>query len=255
MKILYSLIVFTATSIGAMTGLGGGVIIKPMFDFIGYHDVTSISFYSSCAVLVMSCYSVYKNLKGERQFDLNIVVTVAIGAALGGFVGTMVFDALIEVFSEPIVSNIQSAILIVLLLFVLSSMIIRYKSYKIKNKLAIFTVGIVLGFMSAFLGIGGGPINVAAFTILFGFNFKAATIYSIATIMFSQITSLATKGLTRGFTYFDLSYLLYIIPFALLGGVIGTYIGRRTSENTLKRLFSCVMVFLVLLNFINFLVL
>ncbi len=35
---IYSIIVLCATMIGAITGLGGGIIIKPAFDFVGIHD-------------------------------------------------------------------------------------------------------------------------------------------------------------------------------------------------------------------------
>lgn len=43
--IIYSIIVLCATMIGAITGLGGGIIIKPAFDFVGIDATSMISVY------------------------------------------------------------------------------------------------------------------------------------------------------------------------------------------------------------------
>lgn len=52
--VIYFLIIFCASTIGSISGMGGGVIIKPALDFIGYHSLSSITFYSSVAVLTMA---------------------------------------------------------------------------------------------------------------------------------------------------------------------------------------------------------
>jgi len=51
-------------------------------------------------------------------------------------------------------------------------------------------VGIVLGFFSSFLGIGGGPVNVALIVFAFGYSMKAATACSLAAILSSQAAKL-----------------------------------------------------------------
>lgn len=50
---IYPIVVFLATSLGATTGAGGGAIIKPVFDLIGIDNVTVISYYSTIAVFTM----------------------------------------------------------------------------------------------------------------------------------------------------------------------------------------------------------
>ena len=42
--IIYFLVIILANSVGAVSGMGGGVIIKPVMDFFHFHDVASISF-------------------------------------------------------------------------------------------------------------------------------------------------------------------------------------------------------------------
>ena len=42
--IVYFIVIVLANTLGAISGMGGGVIIKPVFDMIGVHSVAAISF-------------------------------------------------------------------------------------------------------------------------------------------------------------------------------------------------------------------
>ena len=50
------LISFIASTVGAICGVGGGVIIKPVLDLFGVASVSTVSFLSGCTVLSMTCY-------------------------------------------------------------------------------------------------------------------------------------------------------------------------------------------------------
>ena len=52
--LFYSLICLLATTLGAISGIGGGVIIKPVLDATASISVSQISFLSGCSVLAMS---------------------------------------------------------------------------------------------------------------------------------------------------------------------------------------------------------
>ena len=83
--LLIFLICFLASVIGAICGIGGGVIIKPVLDAFGIMDVATISFLSGCTVLSMSTYSVIKNkLSGESHVEQKNGLPLALGAAAGG---------------------------------------------------------------------------------------------------------------------------------------------------------------------------
>ena len=51
MSLLYFLIALGATTVGALTGMGGGVIIKPLCDVIGTYDAQTIG--------VLACITVF----------------------------------------------------------------------------------------------------------------------------------------------------------------------------------------------------
>jgi len=55
---LYFLVSLIATTVGSITGMGGGVIIKPILDFIGTYNAQTIGVISSITVLTMSIISV-----------------------------------------------------------------------------------------------------------------------------------------------------------------------------------------------------
>ena len=64
MSIAYLLvlaIVFAASLLGPLCGIGGGVIIKPVVDALGVMDVATVSFLSSASVLTMALATLAQN--------------------------------------------------------------------------------------------------------------------------------------------------------------------------------------------------
>ena len=70
MAAVYFLIALFATTAGAMTGMGGGVIIKPLLDLLGGYDTATIGVLSSLTVLIMSLVSVAKQMLKKTEIVL-----------------------------------------------------------------------------------------------------------------------------------------------------------------------------------------
>lgn len=86
--ILFAPISFGASVVGAICGMGGGIIIKPVLDASGSLSVSTISFLSGCTVLAMTGYSVLKSkLSGKSEIETRTATPLAIGAAFGGLFG------------------------------------------------------------------------------------------------------------------------------------------------------------------------
>ena len=82
--LIFFLVALGASAVGAICGIGGGVIIKPVLDLLHLETVSAISFLSGCTVLSMSCYSVGKSLlAGEKRVSLDVGTPLAAGAAAG----------------------------------------------------------------------------------------------------------------------------------------------------------------------------
>ena len=90
---IFFLICFLASAVGAVCGIGGGVIIKPVLDAFGILDVETISFLSGCTVLSMTAYAVLKSRAGgNAKGDKKVRFPMAAGAALGGLAGKELFS-------------------------------------------------------------------------------------------------------------------------------------------------------------------
>lgn len=252
--VIYFLIILFATFVGSSAGIGGGVIIKPSLDALNISDIGTIAFISSCSVFTMAIYSSTKRIKDMKNFDFKTVSLIGIGSIIGGNIGNKLFLFFVKNYDVNVVKAVQPLVLSLLLVLVLLNSVYEFKSYKVENKGFIFFIGFLLGTVSSFLGIGGGPINVAVFTVLFSYDIKTAGLYSLVTIIFTQLSSLTTMYITNGFQDYDLKLLYFALPSALLGGYLGTKFNKKVSEETINKLFRTTLVGVIILNVYNFVV-
>lgn len=253
MKFIYLLIALVATTLGSMAGLGGGVIIKPILDFLGDYNLSTISVLSSFTVFSMSIVSIFKQIRYKFQIELRKTVLIGIGSILGGFIGENLINLILTLINPSIVTVIQNFVLALHLILVYIYMNNRnkFKSYHIENFFACISIGILLGSIASFLSIGGGPINVCILTIFFSMNTKEAAVNSIITILFSQGSKLITIAASTGFSSFDLSMLPSMVIGGIFGGLIGSKFNKLYSGESILKVFNIVVISLTILSLYN----
>nr|WP_315527884.1 sulfite exporter TauE/SafE family protein [Carnobacterium maltaromaticum] len=250
--IIYFLVIILANTIGAISGMGGGVLIKPIFDFMGYHPIAAISFYSSVAVFMMSIVSTTKQLTSGRQFNWKIIVGVSTSAIIGGVLGNGVFELLLYLLkNDSVVQLIQIMLTMISLLFAYCYSKYNWKSYHLNHVNWYILCGITLGFLASLLGIGGGPINVSLLMLMFSLPIKDATVYSICTIFFSQLAKLISIFISGSYLAFDLSLLGYIVPAAIIGGLLGARLSHKLSQESVSKVFQFVIILVLMINLYN----
>ena len=250
--ILYGLVIITATFLGAFVGLGGGVIIKPLLDLIGKDTVDVVNFISTCAVFSMSISSTIKHIRAKTKIDYKFIITLSIGAVAGGTAGSQLFDALLNKFDNSMLKAIQGIILgILLLLSVIYINLKNAKSFNVKNPIGVIAVGFTLGFTASFLGVGGGPINVAFLVLFFSMTMKESAVYSVGIIFFSQLSKLVTMGITGTVPTVNPITIAVAIACAVAGGIIGAMLNKKGSEKAIRTTFSIVVAALVVVNIYN----
>lgn len=258
--IVFGLVSFTASVAGAICGIGGGVLIKPVLDAFGVLSVASISFLSGCTVLAMSCYSVVKaRQSGSSLVDRQTGTPLAIGAALGGIAGKIMFQFL----SGLVPDKDQVGAVQALCLFLITTGTLIYtlrkdkiKTLQVTNVLVCILVGLVLGIVSSFLGIGGGPINLVVLFFFFSMDTKTAAQNSLYIILFSQIASLLNTIFTKTVPKFYIGLLVLMVAGGIGGGAVGRVVNRRLDENMVNRLFIGLMGLIMLIcvyNMVRFL--
>jgi len=249
------LVCFGASIIGAICGIGGGVIIKPALDAFGILDVATISFLSGCTVLSMTTYSVVKSkMSGESKIDSNTGVPMAIGAAVGGVAGKQMFQIVKAASGNPeFVGAVQAICLILVTLGTLLYTIYKkkIKTHDIHSKTLCVVIGLLLGMMSAFLGIGGGPINLVVLYYFFSMESKTAAENSLYIIFFSQIASLIASFVTHTVPSFPIGVLLLMVCGGIGGGMVGRKINKKIDNETVDKLFIGLMVAMIIVNIYN----
>lgn len=238
-----------ASVIGAVCGIGGGVIIKPLLDSFGLMPVATISFLSGCTVLAMSCFSVGKAmLAHEKQIEPKTATPLAIGSVVGGVVGKWLFSFLQKSMqSTETVGGVQAICLAVITLMTIVYTLYqkRVSTKNVQNASAIVLIGLLLGLMSSFLGIGGGPINLMVLSYFFSMSTKKAAQNSLYIILFSQLASLVSTLVSRSVPAFDPLALALMIAGGIGGAMIGRKLNKKLSEETVRYGFCAVMVGIV----------
>ncbi|MGL5756937.1 MAG: TSUP family transporter [Paraclostridium sp.] len=254
MQILYFLVAIISTIIGSSVGIGGGVIIKPALDALSSYSLPTVNLLSSSTIFVMSIVTVVYQLKKKDKINPKNTIVVATGSIIGGIVGQKIMNLLVSTgINMSIINNIQSIMLILILLIVFLYMKNKekVKTYNINNILIIGILGLVLGSISAFLGIGGGPINVAAFTILFSMSANEAARNSILVIFFSQGAKIFSIAATTGFSSYNLEMLPVMLIGGVMGGILGYRLNKSVSEKNIIKIFNMVLISIILLNIYN----
>ena len=248
MQVVYLLIAFFSTLSGAIAGIGGGVIIKPVLDVIGFDSLPTISVLSTATVFSMAAVSTLKQIHAGFRPDRRMLLLSA-GAAGGGILGSILFDAVSAVMEHALLKSVQAAILAILLTLVL----LRKKLPELNVKGGVLSafIGVILGIIAAFLGIGGGPVNVAVLCMFLSMSVKDAAVVSIIIILFSQGAKLAAVQAGAGIlTYPGIEHLLFMIPGGVAGGFIGAKLNRTLSHIFIERFYFIIIFILIALNIV-----
>ncbi len=253
--IAYFIISMLARVAGAICGIGGGVIIKPTLDLFHLDSVSTISFLSGCTVLGMTCYSVGKSMIArDSQVNLRTGTPLAIGAAVGGIVGKQLFTMVGGLFPDPnTVGAVQASALAVITLGTLIYTIFkaRIPTLKVNSLAACMLIGLALGVMSSFLGIGGGPINLVVLFFFFSMDTKVAAQNSLYIILFSQITSVGATIVTGTVPEFAWYKLVLMVAGGILGGILGRICNRRMDNKAVDKLFMGLMAVIIGISIYN----
>ena len=255
MSILALVVSFLASTAGAICGIGGGVIIKPTLDLFQMAGVSTISFLSGCTVLSMSLYSVGRGLLAhDSAVDFKTGTPLALGAAVGGVLGKQLFTALKEAASNPnVVGGVQAGCLAIVTIYTLAYTVNKthIKTRQIQGAIPCVIIGMALGIMSSFLGIGGGPINLVVLYYFFSMSTKTAAQNSLYIILVSQITSLATTMLTKTVPNFEWAWLILMVIGGLCGGAVGRQVNKRIGNKQVEKLFIGLMFAIIAISCYN----
>lgn len=252
--ILLALIALLASSIGAVVGAGGGVIIKPVVDLLGLLPVSTASFCSGCTVLAMSVVSLFRSRGNGVPLRLRMTIPLAVGAVCGGLVGKALFELVRQGFSDE---NVLGAIQAICLTIITAAVLLyvykkdKLRSMQVSSVPLALVLGTVLGTISSFLGIGGGTSNVAMLFFFFSMDAKEAAKNSIFIILFSQLSSILVAVGQGTVPDFSWTILLCMVAGGIGGAEIGARLSRRMDKSGVEHLLKLLLLMMVCVDFYN----
>lgn len=250
----YLLLTTLSSVAGAISGIGGGVIIKPVLDLTSTLDTASINFLSSCTVFFMSLVALSKSLLAKQTIALRENTILTFGSIIGGLAGRLLFQRfLFCCASASDAKFIQSLLLFLttLAVFLYFCLHLDKYSFRLKSFPLIFFTGLLLGTISVFLGIGGGPLNLAVLSFFFSMPKERIALHSIYIIFFSQLSSFGVSYMQKELPFIPLHILLPMIIGGIVGGYLGTHIRLKLPAQAPPKIFQIVLITILLINLYN----
>ena len=127
----------------------------------------------------------------------------------------------------------------------------HYKS--IKSLWVCVVIGLFLGGISSFLGIGGGTANVAVLFFFFSMEAKEAAKNSLYIIIFSQISGIISAIVTGSVPEFSWIDLLSMVAGGIGGALIGAAVSKRIDNAGVEKILRILSLFIVAMSFYNIL--
>jgi hypothetical protein len=256
-SLFYGFVGLGASMIGAVSGLGSGIIVKPVLEFAIPKEAYVASLFSGISVFVMSlmfCIQKRKNIADKiNGVQMNVALPMIAGSIIGGFVGNIIFARVKEVFH---LDAVQGVGMIAVMSGLLLHQLFKHKIKPLQwSGIPVYLVlGTVLGLMAAFLGIGGGPLNVSALEYFAGMPIKAAALYSLFIIIFAQGANLIRWAALGGgwplaHGELTLEVTLILLAATVAGSIAGALLGgvwyKKVSGTMLKKLYCGVLIFVI----------
>ncbi|MGB5943124.1 MAG: sulfite exporter TauE/SafE family protein [Leeuwenhoekiella sp.] len=110
--------------------------------------------------------------------------------------------------------------------------------------LLLVIIGLVAGFLSGILGVGGGVVIVPMMILLLSFTQQQAQGTSLAVLAVPVTFVAAYNYYQEGFV--NWKYAAVIAAFFIIGGFFGSKIAVSLDQKLLKRIFGVVLLILAL---------
>jgi uncharacterized protein len=253
---------FGAGLLGALTGLGGGLVVVPMMTILFHVDLRYAIGASLVSVIATSSGAAaayvregYTNVRVGIFLEVATTVGALTGAALAGFIPTgalAIMFGLVLLYTafrsfqshDDHPSNLPADPLAIRMRLNSTYPTAQgMRAYSVQGVKAGFALMFVAGILSALLGIGSGIVKVLAMDRQMKLPFKVSTTTSNFMI---GVTAAASAGV-----YLHRGYIEPALAFPVMLGVLGgALLGARILSGAktilLRRIFTVVVVILAL---------
>ena len=253
---------FGAGLLGALTGLGGGLVVVPMMTLLFHVDLRYAIGASLVSVIATSSGAAaayvregFTNVRVGIFLEVATTIGALTGAALSGFIPTSalaVLFGLVLLYTayrslrgpEEHSTDLPSDPLAVRLrLNSTYPTAAGVRAYSVQGVKKGFALMFVAGILSALLGIGSGVVKVLAMDHTMKLPFKVSTTTSNFMI---GVTAAASAGVYLHRGYIEPALAFPVMLGVLAGALLGARILAAAKTLWLRRIFTTVVVVLAL---------
>lgn len=246
--------------LGALTGLGGGVVLVPLLTVFFHVDIRYAIGASLVSVIATSSGAAAAYVKeGFTNIRIGMFLEMAttVGALVGAYIALLVPGSAIAVIfgavllysaylsgrPQPVVAvgGHPDALATRLKMNGTYPSLDGPRSYNVHNVPTGFGLMFGAGTLSGLLGIGSGAVKVLAMDQAMKIPFKVSTTTSNLMI---GVTAAASAGVYMRRGYIDPALAMPVMLGVLVGSLIGTRVLAQTRTRKLRLVFSAVIVLL-----------
>tara|TARA_B100001250_G_scaffold367669_1_gene349864 strand:- start:1865 stop:2614 length:750 start_codon:yes stop_codon:yes gene_type:complete len=237
--IILSILFFVTALIYSSVGFGGGSTYLALLLLWGlpYHVFPIIAL--ACNIIVVSGNSF--NYIRSGNFNFKLLLPFLIGSIPFSFIGgsIQVEKELFEILLFLVLSIAGT-----LLLFNFKSYDNNFSSYKTLPIYISSLIGVVLGFVSGIVGIGGGIFLSPILYLFRAANPKYITTSVSVFILINSIFGIIGQ-ITKNQNLFEVKEYLYLILAVFIGGQIGNFLNLKLFSTKILALVTSILVIFV----------
>jgi uncharacterized membrane protein YfcA len=224
-------------------GIGGGFVLTPILLLMGFPPIV--------AVATSLLYTIGTSLSGIiAHFRMkNIQYKTGILIASSGLVATQIAHPFVQLLERLKVEDIVIPLFYIFLAAYFAYSMLKGKKQNSADQKEERTswiipvlIGLVAGFISTTLGVGGGFIIVPLTISFIGLQPRKAVGTSLFSVLFIVIAGFVTYSTS---TTIDYSFAFTLIAGAIIGGQIGAYITRLFKDAEIKKYLGILYIFTV----------
>jgi hypothetical protein len=265
-SILFTLLIWIGSVfggfLGALVGLGGGVVVVPLLTLIFHVDIHYAIGAALVSVIATSSGAAaayvregYSNVRVGMFLEMATTTGALVGAALVLYLHAsvisiifgfaLIYSAYTSIHEIPHDAQIVPPDRIATWLRMDSTYPVgdRMESYNVRNVPAGFSIMLLAGVLSGLLGIGSGAVKVLAMDKAMKLPFKVSTTTSNFMI---GVTAAAGAGIYLSRGYIDPGLAMPVMLGVLAGSFAGARVLARAEVKSLRLVFAIVIGFLAI---------